>query len=264
VVAMNEGTRGARQDIRGLAEPDAEAPKVARIEGEVATFDAADLSPRLVNLELRRLIYGEGIKEVVVENPGAKHSLGVGLLARCRITINGSLGYFGATLGDGPEIHITGRVGWSVAENMMSGVVVIDKNAGSLTGAAIRGGDLVVRGHVGARTGIDQKGGTIVVGGNAGSMTGFMMQRGRQILCGDVGPGMGDSMYDGDIYVGGSVASLGVDCIEAEMTPDDEEFVERKLRIYGIDRPDRFRKFTCGKQLYNYDNLEPSERKLVL
>ena len=80
----------------------------------------------------------------------------------------------------------------------MSGVVVIDGNAGSLTGAALRGGDLVVKGQVGARTGIDQKGGTIIVLGDAGSMTGFMMQRGRQIICGDVGPGLGDSMYDGD------------------------------------------------------------------
>ena len=99
---------------------------------------------------------------------------------------------------DGPEVHITGRVGWSACENMMSGVVVIDSNAGSLTGAALRGGDLVVKGQVGARTGIDQKGGTIIVLGDAGSMTGFMMQRGRQIICGDVGPGLGDSMYDGD------------------------------------------------------------------
>ena len=71
-------------------------------------------------------------------------------------------GYFGVGLIDGPEITITGRVGWSVAENMMSGVVLIEKNAGSLAGAAIRGGDLVVRGDVGARTGIDQKGGTII------------------------------------------------------------------------------------------------------
>ena len=46
---------------------------------------------------------------------------------------------------------------------MMSGVVVVEGNAGSLTGAAIRGGDLVVKGRVGARTGIDQKGGTIIV-----------------------------------------------------------------------------------------------------
>ncbi len=54
----------------------------------------------------------------------------------------------------------------------MSGVVVIDGNAGSLTGAALRGGDLVVKGRVGARTGIDQKGGTIIVLGDAGSMNG--------------------------------------------------------------------------------------------
>jgi len=147
---------------------------------------------------------------------------------------------------------------------MMSGVVVVEKNAGSLTGAALRGGDLVVKGRVGARTGIDQKGGTIVVGGDAGLMSGFMMQRGRQIICGDAGPGLGDSMYSGAIYVGGKVASLGVDCVEAELEPADEELLDRKLTAYGVDRPDSFRKFVCGKKLWNYDSLEPSERKLVL
>lgn len=253
-----------KYDVRGLAEPDAVAPETAVVSGHTATLDAADLSTRQVNLELRRLLYSEGITEVTLQNPGAKHSLAVGLLTRCRLTIDGSLGYFGCGLVDGPEIHVTGRVGWSVAENMMSGVVVIDKNAGSLTGAAMRGGDLVVRGHVGARTGIDQKGGTIIVGGNAGSMTGFMMQRGRQIICGDVGPGMGDSMYDGAIYVAGKVASLGVDCVEADLTAEDEELLDRKFKIYRLDRPDTFRKFVCGKKLWNYDNLEPNERKLVL
>ncbi|MDN5858437.1 MAG: hypothetical protein L0H84_07420 [Pseudonocardia sp.] len=255
---------GRRQDIRGLADPDATAPLTAVVDGDSAVIDAAQLSTREINLELRRLVYAEGFSEVTIENPGAKHSLAVGILTRCRITINGSLGYFGCGLADGPEIHITGRVGWSVAENMMSGVVVIDKNAGSLTGAALRGGDLVVRGHVGARTGIDQKGGTIIAGGNAGSTTGFMMQRGRQIICGDAGGGLGDSMYDGSIYVAGKVASLGVDCVEAEMTPADEELIDRKFRIYRMDRPATFRKFVSGKQLYNYDTLEPAERKLVL
>ena len=264
MVSVSTGERGLRYDVRGLAEPDAVAPLTARVDGDTATFDAADLSPRQINLELRRLVYAEGIGEVTIENPGAKHSLAVCILTRCRIRINGSLGYFGCGLIDGPEIHITGRVGWSVAENMMSGVVVIDKNAGSLTGAALRGGDLVVRGHVGARTGVDQKGGTIIVGGNAGSTTGFMMQRGRQIICGDAGGGLGDSMYDGAIYVAGSVKSLGVDCVEAELTPADEELIDRKFRIYGLDRPATFRKFTCGRKLWNYDNLEPSERKLVL
>ena len=165
---------------------------------------------------------------------------------------------------DGPEVTIDGRVGWSACENMMSGVVVIESNAGSLTGAAIRGGDLVIKGRVGARTGIDQKGGTIISLGDAGSMTGFMMQRGRQIICGNVGPGLGDSMYDGELYVAGKVKSLGVDCVEGEWTDADTELIERKFKIYGLGSPPQFTKFVCGKQLYNYDALEPSERKLVL
>ena len=258
------GERRITYDARGLAEPHAEAPRVAEIADGRATFDAKDLSTRLINLELRRLLYEEGVKDVTVQNPGAKHSLGVGILTRCRIRFEGSLGYFGLGLLDGPEVHVTGRVGWSSCENMMSGVVVIDGNAGSLTAAAIRGGDLVVKGRVGARTGIDQKGGTILVVGSAGSMTGFMMQRGRQIICGDAGPGLGDSMYDGTIYVGGKVKSLGIDCVPGEWTEADTELVERKFRIYGLGSPPEFKKFVCGKKLYNYDNLEPSERRLVL
>jgi glutamate synthase domain-containing protein 3 len=251
-------------DARGLAEPHAEVPQVSHIDGETAHFDAKELSTRQINLELRWLLYEQGVKDVTVLNPGAKHSLGVGILTRCRVTFDGSLGYFGLGLIDGPEIHVKGRVGWSVCENMMSGVVVIDGNAGSLTGAAIRGGDLVIKGQVGARTGIDQKGGTIIVLGSAGSMTGFMMQRGRMIILGDVGPGLGDSMYDGMIYVGGKVKALGIDCIPGEWTDADTELVERKFRIYGLGSPPELQKFVCGKQLYNYDSLEPAERKLVI
>jgi len=258
------GERQISYDARGLAEPQAEAPRIATIEGGVARFDARDLTTRTINLELRRLLYEEGVKEVIVDNPQARHSLGVGILTRCKITFNGSLGYFACGLIDGPEVHIKGRVGWSACENMMSGVVVVDSNAGSLTGAAMRGGDLVVKGRVGARTGIDQKGGTIIVCGDAGSMTGFMMQRGRQIILGNVGPGLGDSMYDGTIYVAGSVKSLGIDCVPGEWTDADTELIERKFRIYGLGSPPQLEKFVCGKQLYNYDSLEPAERKLVI
>jgi len=258
------GGRRVTYDARGLVEPFAEVPKVSEIDGGKATFDAADLTTRQINLELRWLIYEQGLRDITVLNPGAKHSIGVGILQRCRIRYEGSLGYFGLGLIDGPEITVTGRVGWSVCENMMSGVVVIEKNAGSLTGAAMRGGDLVIKGAVGARTGIDQKGGTIIVGGDAGTMTAFMMQRGRQIILGNVGPGLGDSMYDGTIYVAGKVKSLGIDCVEGEWTDADTELVERKFRIYELGDPPPLQKFVCGKMLYNYDNLEPSEKKLVI
>src|SRR3984885_5162492 len=156
-------------DARGLVELNARVPRVAEIDGESASFDAGPLTTRQINLELRWLLYEEGVTEVTVQNPAARHSLGAGILTRCKLNFEGSLGYFALGMIDGPEVHISGRVGWSSCENMMSGVVVIDSNAGSLPGGAIRGGDLVIKGQVGARTGIDQKGGTIIALGNAGS-----------------------------------------------------------------------------------------------
>jgi glutamate synthase domain-containing protein 3 len=231
-----------------------------------AEFDAAKMDTRSINLEIRRLM-SEGNGTIVVKNPGAKHSIGVGILNRVKIYYEGSLGYFGCGLLDGPNVHIKGRVGWSCAENMLAGTVVVEKNAGSCFGAAIRGGDLVCKGDVGARTGIDQKGGTIIVGGRTGAFSGFMMQRGRMVILGDAGANLGDSMYDGTIYVGGKIASLGVDAVEAEMTDLDVSWLERKLKTYEIDVPKNLRKMTkivAGKQLWNYDNLEPTEKKLVL
>ena len=255
---------GVIYDARGLVEPDPEPPMTAEVDGDSAVIDATDLTTRKINLELKRIVYDEGVNTVTIVNPGSKHSLGVGILKRCNITFEGSPGWYACGLIDGPEVQINGRVGWSLAENMMSGSVVVEGPAGSLTAAALRGGALVIKGNVGARTGIDQKGGTIIALGSAGINTGFMMQRGRQIICVDVNDGLGDSMYDGVIYVGGNVASLGVDCVPGEMNDDDVEFINRKFRIYDLGTPPDLKKFECGKVLHNYDALEPSERKLVL
>ena len=57
----------------------------------------------------------QGNGTIVMQNPGAKHGVAVGLLHRLNLHIEGSLGYFGCGLIDGPNIHITGRVGWSCA-----------------------------------------------------------------------------------------------------------------------------------------------------
>jgi glutamate synthase domain-containing protein 3 len=229
-------------------------------------IDVADMDTKAINLKIRDLM-GEGYGTIVVKNPGAKHSIGVGILNRLQLYFEGSLGYFGVGLIDGPNVRISGRVGWSCAENMMAGTVVIEKNAGSTFGAAIRGGDLVCKGDVGSRTGIDQKGGTIIVGGRTGAFSGFMMQRGRMVVCGDAGKNLGDSMYDGTIYVGGKIADLGVDAVEAEMTELDVSWLKHKLEMYGLDAPngvENMTKIVSGKQLWNYDNLEPTEKKLVL
>ena len=231
-----------------------------------AKFDAAKMDARAVNRKIRELM-SKGFGSIRVENPGAKHSLAVGILSRLRLTIAGSLGYFGCGLIDGPVIRVEGRVGWSCAENMMSGVVEVAKNAGSTFGAAIRGGDLVCRGDVGARTGVCMKGGTILVGGRTGAFSGFMMQRGRMIVLGDAGVNLGDTMYDGMIFVGGKIAGLGVDAKRAELTDADVRWLSAKLALHGLEAPrgvENLSKVVSAKQLWNYDSLEPSEKKLVL
>ena len=226
-------------------------------------IDVNKLDCVAVNKKIKDLMK-KGYGTIVLKNPGAKHSLGVGILNKLNLIIEGSLGYFGVGSIDGPVVRISGRVGWSCAENMMAGKVVIEKNAGSCFGAAIRGGDLICKGSVGARSGIDMKGGTIIIGGNAGAFTGFMMQRGRIIILGDVGPNLGDSLYDGTIFVGGKIRSLGADAVEAEMTDLDRFWLKRKLKVAEIDKKVDYSKVTkivSGKKLWNYDNLEPAERK---
>jgi glutamate synthase domain-containing protein 3 len=229
-------------------------------------LDVGELNTKDVNNKLRELM-ADGYGTIVIKNPRGKHSLGVGILNRLNLIIEGSLGYFAVGLIDGPNVRIKGRVGWSCSENMMSGTVLIEKNAGSTFGAAIRGGDLVCMGSVGSRTGIDMKGGTIIVGGDTGAFSGFMMQRGRIIVCGNAGKNLGDSMYDGIIYVGGDIKSLGVDAVTAELTQTDSAWLTQKLKLYDLQSKegvDHFTKIVAGKQLWNYDNLEPTEKKLIL
>jgi glutamate synthase domain-containing protein 3 len=208
-------------------------------------LDVKDMSAPEANKEIDNLM-SQGYGTIVIKNPQGKHSLGVGILNKLNLIFEGSLGYFGMGSCDGPTVRINGRVGWSCF------------------GAAIRGGDLICKGSVGARTGIDMKGGTIIIGGDAGAFTGFMMQRGRIIILGDVGINLGDSMYDGTIFVGGSIGSYGSDAVDAELTKSDQDWLKRKLKVAEIgDNFDvsKMKKIVAGKKLWNYDNLEPTEKK---
>ncbi len=230
---------------------------------KLVEIDAHGLETREINRRIRQAL-ADGVRDITVLNPGAKHNLGVCILQPCRLTFEGSCGYFAVGLIDGPTVHIKGRVGWSVAENMMDGEVVIEGSAGSCAGAALRGGTLVIKGNGGARTGINQKGGDIVIGGDAGFITGFMMQKGRIVVCGDVGRATGDSMYDGEILVGGTIASLGTDAILAELDEVDRLWLDETFERYGLEQPDSWQKIVAGRKLYNYDKLEPMERKIAL
>ena len=58
-----------------------------------------------------------------------------------------------------------------------------------------------------------------------------------------------------------------VDAVPGEMTDVEAEWLERKLKLYGL-LPGKgvrsLQKIVAGRQLWNYDNLEPTEKKLIL
>jgi hypothetical protein len=49
-------------DARGLVEIDAGVPDVAEIDGDRAVFDAEGMTTRKVNLQLRTLVYEQGVR----------------------------------------------------------------------------------------------------------------------------------------------------------------------------------------------------------
>ena len=222
------------------------------------TLDCAKLTMREINTTIKRLV-AEGETEIHLTNPEARHSLGVAIFYPVKIVVEGTAGYFCGGMNDSATFHILGNTGWSVGECMLSGEIVVERNAASGSGASIRGGTVVVKGHVGGRTGISQKGGLIVVGGNTGYMSGFMMQRGTMVICGDAAEGLGDSMYAGNIYVGGKLAQLGNDAVIKEMTGEDRAFLTETLARYGLSEKrdiTDFKKIGSGGRLHNFSKAD--------
>ena len=71
------GERMITYDARGLVEPDDTVPHVSELDGDRAVFDAKSLTTRQINLELRWLLYEEGVKDVTVLNPNREITITV-------------------------------------------------------------------------------------------------------------------------------------------------------------------------------------------
>jgi methylamine---glutamate N-methyltransferase subunit B len=217
--------------------------------------DLAITPLREVNQRLHGLADGApGPRRWRIVNPNGMHAIACGLDADIEIEIEGHVGYYCAGMNKLATLRVHGNAGPGLAENLMSGVVVLDGNASQSAGASGRGGLLVVHGDASARCGISMKGIDIVVGGSVGHLSGFMAQTGRLVVCGDAGEALGDSIYEARIYVRGEVAGLGADCVEKGMR--DEHLAELRglLERAGIDdvKPVEFRRYGSARRLYNF------------
>ncbi|MBC9785998.1 tributyrin esterase [Heliobacterium chlorum] len=212
-------------------------------------LDANQMSITNINRSLREA--GKKGEPVLVSNTLARHHLAVGILAPVQVTFVGSVGYYSASLSDGPSIRVKGSAGWFAADNFMAGQIVVEKDVGNCAAPGMRGGSLIVRGNLGSRAGQVMKSGTILVGGNAGFMTGFMLFDGRIVIVGDTGELLGHYMIGGQIFVAGQIASLGTDAVEAEVTAEDSDFLSEILERYEFPHPGRFRKIISGRKYHH-------------
>lgn len=217
---------------------------------ETLSFDLASDSVRNLNQRL----HGDEPAHVRVTNPSGKHAIAVGIDAPYDVEIDGHVGYYCAGMNKLATVRILGNCGVGVAENMMSGKVIVDGSASQSAGATARGGLLVINGDASARCGISLKGADVVVRGNVGHMSAFMAQRGTLLVCGNAGDALGDSLYEARLYVRGSVAGLGADCIEKEMREEHRAQVSDLLARAGIEDIDagEFRRYGSARQLYNF------------
>ncbi len=226
-------------------------------EREQATVEVVDLrttSVRELNQRLHDLAgSASGAHRFRIVNPSGAHAVACGLDAEIEVEIDGHVGYYCAGMNKLAHVHVHGNASTGLAENLMSGRVVVDGNVSQSAGATGRGGLLVVHGNASSRCGISMKGIDIVVGGSVGHMSAFMAQTGCLVVCGDAGEALGDSIYEARLYVRGEVASLGADCIEKELREEHVAQLGGLLDAAGLDaEPADFRRYGSARQLYTF------------
>lgn len=204
------------------------------LEEELKIIDAEKYSVRELNVKIKEL--SNSLKKIVLENPNGKHHIAAGLTREIEIEIRGSVGYFLATMVDGPKIRVEGNSGWFTGDNMTRGKIVIEGDAGNGVGQGIYGGEIIVKKDCGDRIGALMKNGTIVVMGNSGIMSGLYMMGGEIIILGKAGEYTGESIIGGKIFFTGPEPSLGKNATIEEVTEEEASHINIVLENNGLPK----------------------------
>ena len=217
-------------------------------------LDLEQLSVRDVNQFLHHDLRPDEVKSLRILNPNGRHNIAVGLDVPVEIDILGHAGYFVGGMNKQARITVHGNVGWSVAENIMSGSVRVKGCASECAGASGHGGLVFIEEDASSRCGISMKGCDIVVGGSVGHLSAFMAQAGTLVVCGDAGHGLGDSLYEAVIYVRGRIHSLGADAREEPLTAAAHERLHALLSQTGLSYdPGEFKRVASARTLYHWN-----------
>ena len=84
-----------------------------------------DLDVDTVRALNQRLHDADAVGRVRIAHPGGRHAIAVGLDAPYEVEIDGHVGYYCAGMNQQATVRVRGNCGVGVAENMMSGTVVV-------------------------------------------------------------------------------------------------------------------------------------------
>ena len=111
----------------------------------VATTEAAELevvdlettTVRELNRRLHDLAVAPGPRHFRILNPSGAHALACGLDADVEVEIEGHVGYYCAGMNKLATVRVHGNASTGIAENLMSGSVIVDGNASQSAGAGL-------------------------------------------------------------------------------------------------------------------------------
>ena len=210
-----------------------------------------------INEEIQEAAAADKVIRVV--NTLSRHNLGIGLPDGCKVSFEGSTGYYCGGLNVGATIDIERNAGWACGEGMSKGHITVGGYAGMSCGAAMMGGTIHVKGDAGPRAGVAMKGGNIVVEGRIGYQSGFMSHSGKIIALGGAGESCADALWEGEIWVVGEIDSLGVDAHAVEPTAEEVAEVDAILEPLGfVDTSREWRKLVSGQRLWYFESRDAS------
>lgn len=124
---------------------------------------------------------------VIAGSSGYLDHVGAGLDAGT-ITVEGSIGNYGATAMKGGRLDVRGDAGAYLASRLSGGLVTVKGNAGDFAGGT----------RPGERFGL--VGGIVLIDGNVGERCGERMRRGIIIARGSIGAAAGSRMVGGTVW----------------------------------------------------------------
>lgn len=209
------------------------------------TIDAKNKDLKAVNTELRESVNGVPIK---LKNVSHLHGLAAGL-KHGEIVVQGNAGDYMGVLNAGATIRVTNNAARYVADNMTSGIMIIEGNADYGTAQYCYGGTVIVRGNSGDFTATMNKGATIIVCGDIGDEAGTYMLKGDLIVLGNAGEHFANYLIRGNVYIGGQWKSIGNNTKIEPLTDEDKAKLRAYFETYQIEAdPVMFKKIVAASE----------------